>query len=137
MQPTLLIVTVVVAWLLFQTIFIVATYTGSNACLYAFWTPSTSWWSNPFWFVAFTVAGLAVLATIQTVKGIFALSTYHWFTGSAAIVFLCLWAYGLNGLWDAMLYERGLLSGEEWFRDKESVSFAVALGGLNECSPAI
>lgn len=136
-QPSLLLLTVFIAWLLFQIIFVVTIYIGNNACLYTFWAPSESWWSNPFWFITFTVGGLAIMATFQTVKGIEVRSTYQWFTGVFSLVFLCIWAYGLNGLWDAMLYERGVLSGEDWFRNKEWVANALGFGGLNECRPAI
>lgn len=105
--------------------------------MYAFWAPSADWLQNPFWYVVSIVAGLALLTTHQFVVGLVKHSPYYWFTAAFFLVFLGFWASGLYDLWNAMLYERGILSADEWFRDMEKVSFAMRQGIVHECDPAI
>ena len=134
--PILLSITVALTYFVFHLVAIVSTYTLDGACLYTFWTPFISWWKNPYWLVVIIVVGLGILAVTMLFDGIRRHQVLRWFTGGFVLLLLAFWGFGLRGLWDAMEYERGNLSADEWFRDKEAVSFAVGMGGMHECRAA-
>ena len=131
-----LVLSIVVFYLLFQTIVIFSSTAGlEGQCLYTFWTPNSEWWKNPFWLVVTIVLGLLALSAFMAIEGLGSSNRSKLVAGSASALVLGLWLYGLNGLWDAMLFEKGELSAEEWYQHEDGPRGLALLEEEHVCTP--
>jgi len=132
-----LVLAIAIFYFLVQLTFMFfVTATGKQGiCMYSFWTPSQNWWQSPYWLVVIIVAGLLILSLFLLVEGIASSSRTKVVTGVLAAAILAIWLYGLNGLWNAMLFEKGQISVEEW---KQMGSDGVKMALVEEeyvCEP--
>jgi hypothetical protein len=74
-----------------------------------------NWWENPYWIVVGIVCGLLCLAVYSLIDGITQKNTTRMVVGFSASTVLILWLYGMAGLWNAMLFEKGEVSIEKWY----------------------
>jgi hypothetical protein len=115
-HSALLVLAVVVFYFIFQLILIFTSVVGlHDECLYSFWTPNLNWWENPYWIVVGIVCGLLCLAVYSLIDGITQKNTTRMVVGFSASTVLVLWLYGMAGLWNAMLFEKGEVSIEKWY----------------------
>ena len=120
LRSVLLAISIVLFYFLFQLIVIFTSIVGlDGACLYSFWLPEINWWQNPFWLVVAIVCGLLLLSLFLLVDGLSNRTPSRVVVGLTAVALLGLWLNSLNWLWDAMLYEKGEISADQWFIAQE------------------
>jgi Zn-dependent protease len=133
----MLALSVSIFYFLYQMILIFSATTGrEDSCMFEFWIPHQEWWKNPFWLVVTIVSGLLALSMFLAVEGVARRRKTKIATGSLSFAILVIWLYGLGGLWDAMLFEKGEISAEAWYQNERG-AFGLAL--LKEeyvCRPA-
>ena len=129
-----LAIAIVLSYLIFQLILIfVATVGLKGDCLHTFWLPHADWWQSPFWLTVVIVSLLLAFSAFVCAEGIRATSTSRAAFGIVAIIVLGYWLYGMYGMWQAMLYETGALSSEEWFGPETLRLPIVIWDGLHVC----
>jgi hypothetical protein len=116
LRSALLVLAIAVFYFLYQLTFLYfVTLTGKQGiCMYSFWIPSQHWWQNPYWLVVAIVFGFLILSLFLLVEGIASKSRTKMVTAILAAAILTIWLYGLNGFWNAMLFEKGEISTEDW-----------------------
>lgn len=138
LRSALLVLAIAIFYFLYQLIFIVFITAGEqDTCLYSFWLPNQNWWQNPFWLVVAIVCGLSVISLFLLFEGITSSSRTKVVTGTLATAILAMWLYGLNGLWNAMLFERGEISADYWNQMGRGVIKPALLEKEYVCNPGI
>jgi hypothetical protein len=130
-----LVISIALFYFLFQLIFIfVATVGLDGECLYTFWLSGEAWWRSPYWLVVTIVATFVVMSLFAIADGVRSAGTTKTVFGIVAIIVLGLWLYSLNGLWEAMLFEKGEISSEDWYQGRP----LMLIGGSEHvCEPGI
>ena len=112
----ILSISIVIFYLLFLIIVIFVVTVGLEGdCLYTFWLPQESWLQSPFWLVVSVVTLLMILSMLALVRAVSLGRIANAVFGIVAVGVLGFWLLGLNGLWKAMLFERGEITEAEWY----------------------
>lgn len=113
----LLTIVAATSYLLFLLLLINSAATMGGACLYTFWLPYQTQYFSPYWLSLSLVSGLVVLALIGLVVSIRGGRRQLWSIVyyATAIFVLGWWLYDMVGFWNAMQYERGLLTINEYY----------------------
>jgi hypothetical protein len=136
LRSALLVVTIAIAYFVYQLIVIFSATAGlDGACMYTFWASDEKWWKNPYWLVIAIVCGLIVLSLFLAVEGVGAGNRTKIVTGLLSVMVLGLWLYNLNGLWNAMLFERGEISPEVWYQNERGARGVALLWEEHVCDP--
>jgi hypothetical protein len=133
LSTAILSVSIVLFYLLFQAIVIfVATVGLDGECLYTFWLPQETWLQSPFWLVVSVVSLFMISSLLTVVRALLTSHKANAVFGIVAIGVVGFWLLGLNGLWKAMLFERGEISEAEWY-GSESRALALLWGDKHVC----
>ena len=107
----------VISYTIFLVLLLNTAVTLDGACLYTFWLPHPNQYVSPYWITVALVSGLVIWALLGLFVNLRAGRTKLWsiLYYAAAAVILGWWLYNLAGFRDAMQYERGVISQDQYF----------------------
>lgn len=116
-KPLVFTIVAVGVYLIFLYLLIFTALTLDGSCLYTFWLPNKWNFFTPYWMtvaVALVLMLWALLNLALCLREESRLWLHVAFYGVASVI-LAWWLYDLWGLWEAMAYERGEISGTDYF----------------------
>ena len=122
----LLTIVAAISYLLFQFLLMYSATTIDGKCLYTFWLPYQNDYFSPYWLSVVLVSVLVIWASTGLLVTILKNKRKWW-----RICYFCVatfvlgwWLYDMSGFWQAMQYERGLISAEQYYKDFPIAKFS-------------